>query len=184
MKEQTVYKVEEARQLTVQQSLPAVLIIGLGVMMLASNILGFRMMEFFWPGFVMAPGLLLMWPAANATAERPSRLSFLAVPGAIFIAVGLLLFGMNLTGHFEAWAYSWTLLPAAAVVGLMYARRFDRAHTIHQSGHKLIRTMVMLFMGLALFFELIVFENFNPLLPALLIAYGLYLLARNRRTAV
>jgi hypothetical protein len=181
MSEESVYKPQEARKLTVQSSLPAVLVIAIGLVLLGANLFSVHLIDVFWPGFIIAPGLMLLWPTHNSAPDRQSKLSFLAVPGAMLVAIGLLLFTMNLTDHFEAWSYSWTLVVAAAAAGLMYIRRFDESNSIHVRGRRFIRTMVMLFMGLAVFFEIIVFENFNPLLPLVLIAYGVYLLLRNRR---
>jgi hypothetical protein len=180
MSEEAVYKTEEAGKLQARSSLPALLVIGIGVALLAANLLHLQLIELFWPGFVIMPGLLLLWPAYNATAERQSPFSFLAVFGAMTVTVGLLLLVMNLSNHFEAWAYSWTLVLASAAAGLMYVKRFDAASSVHEAGRKLIRLMAILFMGLAVFFEIIIFENFNPLLPLVLIGYGLYLLFRER----
>ncbi|HEX6385395.1 MAG TPA: hypothetical protein VF177_12050 [Anaerolineae bacterium] len=181
MTEESVYKAEEAGKLSARSSLPAVLVIGIGLVLLAANLFGFHLIEVLWPGFVIAPGLALLWPAHSSTANRQSKLSFLAVPGAILVTIGLLLFAMNITDRFEAWAYSWTLLVAAVAGGLMYVKRFDKSSTIHERGRRLIRAMILLFMVLAVFFEIVVFDNFNPLLPLALIGYGVYLLLRNRQ---
>lgn len=183
MNEESAYKAEEMSRLDARSSLPALLVIGIGLVLLAANLFSFHLLEVLWPGFVIAPGLVLLWPAYSSTADRQSKLSFLAVPGAILVTIGLLLFTMNVTRHFEAWAYSWTLLVAAGAGGVMYIKRFDKSSTVHERGQKLIRFMVLLFMVLAVFFEIVVFENFNPLLPLALIGYGVYLLLRNRQTA-
>ena len=183
MNEESAYKAEEGSKLDVRSSLPAVLVIAIGLVLLAANLFNFHLIEVLWPGFVVAPGLVLLWPAHSSTADRQSKLSFLAVPGAILVTIGLLLFTMNITNHFEAWAYSWTLLVAAAAAGLMYIKRFDKSSTIHERGRSLIRFMILLFMVLAVFFEIVIFENFNPLLPLALIGYGVYLLLRNRQVA-
>ena len=183
MSDESVLKVEEKRKLSrlESKSWPAYAMIGVGGTLLIANLFGLELIEFLWPGFIVTPGLLLMWPAANATAEKQSRLSFLAVPGAMMVMLGGLLFAMNLTDHFEAMAYSWTLLVAAAAAGLMYIRRFQPNHRIHERGPKLVRTMGMLFLGLATFFELVVFGTYNPLLPLALIGIGIYMLVRRQR---
>jgi hypothetical protein len=176
-------KVHEQKKLSVRQSLPAIAIIGIGVVLLVVNIFHLDLMAFLWPGFVITPGLALMWPTYNSTQDRQSSFSFLAVPGAIVLTVGLLLFVMNMADHFEAWAYSWTLVFAAVGGALMYIKRFDLTSTVHESGHKFVRTMIVLFMGLAVFFEFIVFENFTPLLPFVLIGFGVFMLVKYRREA-
>lgn len=179
--DETVMKAEERRKLSSRQALPGVLLIGFGVLLLLTNLFRVDLMAYLWPGFVVVPGLLLMWPAYNSTVERQSPFSFLAVPGAMIATAGVLLFAMNTAGeHFEAWSYSWTLVIAAIPAALMYIRRFDRGHSVHENGRQFIRIMVILFMGLAVFFEIIIFQNFNPLLPLALIVFGAYLLFKER----
>ena len=183
MTKDSVLKVEETRKLQRRQALPAYGVIGIGVALLITNLFGFPLIEVLWPGFVLAPGLMLLWPAYSSTPERQSRLAFLAVPGAIMITVGTLLFVMNITNHFEAWAYSWPLVIASVAWGLMYVRRFEPEHRVHHNGYNFLRLMVLLAMGFAVFFELIIFGSFNPLLPLGIIGYGVYLLVKNRREA-
>jgi len=183
MSEETVYKAEEAAKRNVQSSLPAFALIGVGAALLLVYLFDIRLIDFFWPGFIIAPGLLLMWPAYKSTADEQSKFAFLAVPGAMIAATGLLLLTMNVTDHFEAWAYSWPLLIAAAAGGVMYVTRFDDNAPLQERGYKFIRVMTMVFIGLAFFFEVIIFENFNPLMSLALIGFGLYLLLQNRRDA-
>ena len=181
MSKESILKVEESRKLQHRQALPAYGVIGIGVALLIANLFGFPLIEVLWPGFVLAPGLMLLWPAYNATPERPSRFGFLAVPGAMLLTVGMLLFIMNLTNHFEAWAYSWPLVIASVAWGLMYMRRHEPEHRAHHTGYNFMRVMVLLAMGFAVFFELIIFGSFNPLLPLGVIAFGVYLLMKERR---
>lgn len=181
MSEETVYKAEESAKLKVQPSLPAFALIGFGFALLLAYLFDIRLMDFFWPGFIIGPGLLLMWPAYKSTADDQSKFAFLAVPGAMIATTGVMLFAMNLTNHFEAWAYSWPLVIAAAAGGVMYVTRYDDNKSLQERGYKLIRVMSMVFIGLAFFFEIIVFENFNPIMSLGLIGFGLYLLMRNKR---
>jgi hypothetical protein len=181
MTDETVYKAEERQKLARQHNWPAYIIIGFGVLILGSNLFDFDMIDVLWPGFIIAPGLMLLWPAYNSTPDHQSRLSFLAIPGAVLVTIGLLNFMMNLTDHFEAWAYSWTLLLAAVAWAVMYIRRFDTENKVHESGHKFIKTMIMMLGGLFVLFELVIWSNFHPLLAVALIGYCVYLLANKRK---
>ena len=181
MSEDSVLKIEEAGKLQKQQALPAYGIIAIGVVLLISNVFHFQLINVLWPGFVIAPGLMLLWPAYTSTSERQKPLSFLAVPGAMFVTIGILLFIMNLSNHFEAWAYSWPLVIGSLAWALMYIKRFEPAHSVHHSGYNFMRLMVLLAMGFAVFFELIIFGSFNPLLPLGVIAFGVYLLFKERQ---
>lgn len=180
MSEETVYKAEEAANLRSQPNLPALALIGMGLFLLLAHVFDIRLIDMLWPGFVLAPGLLLMWPAYKSTPDDQSKLAFLAIPGAMIAAFGALLFAMNLTGHFEAAAYSWPLVIAAAAGGVMYVSRYDDNEALQERGLKFIRSMVLAFVGMAFFFEIILFENFNPLMSLGLIGFGLYLLLRRR----
>ena len=46
------------------------------------------------------------------------------------------------------------------MAGLMYAKRFDRDSNIHENGQKVIRVMVMVFVGFAVLFEIVLFHEF------------------------
>ena len=185
MSDEKMLKAEEARKLQLNESMMVPMgIIGAGVVLLVANLFWASPIDFLWPGFVILPGLLLLWPSSQSTPERQHPLSFLAVPGAIVAMVGTLLFAMNLTDHFEAWAYSWALLPIAAAAGLMYIKRFNEAHRVHENGRKFIRTMSFVFIGFALFFELIIFGSMQPWMPILLIGFGAFMLLRNQRQPV
>lgn len=69
-----------------------------------------------WPFFIIVPGLVLL--ALSLVPARPHGIG-LATAGAIVTAVGVLLLYQSRTGHWESWAYAWTLLPAAAGLALM-----------------------------------------------------------------
>lgn len=181
MSEETVYKAEEAAKLKAQTSAPAILLIGVGAILLLANVFEIHLIDMLWPGFILGPGLLLMYPAYKSTAESQSKAAFLAIPGAMIAAFGALLFAMNLSGHYEAAAYSWPLVIAAAAGGVMYVSRYDDNAALQERGLKFVRAMVLLFIGMAFFFEIILFENFNPSMSVGLIGLGLYLLLRGRR---
>jgi hypothetical protein len=175
-----LYKVEQ-KALAARENWPAYGLIAIGAGLLLAHIFHVELISILWPGFVIAPGLLLLWPSHRSTEQYNHPLSFLAVPGAFITAVGVLLFVMNITNHFEAWAYAWTLTFAAAAAGLSYIYRFDPVHSIHEKVHKFTQVMLYLFIGFAIFFELVIFGAFNPWLPLALIAYGIYMVARENR---
>jgi hypothetical protein len=178
--ESHLYKTEQ-KALTTGSNWPAVAIIALGAGLLLANIFQIQLMSLLWPGFVLVPGLLLLWPAQRSTEDYTHPLSFLAVPGAFISTTGLLLFVMNLTNHFEAWAYAWALVFAGAAAGLAYIYRFDPTHQVHEMVNKFTRVMLYLFIGFAIFFELLIFGTFTPWLPLALIAYGVFMLTKGKR---
>ncbi|MFL7839945.1 MAG: hypothetical protein ACK2T4_04085 [Candidatus Promineifilaceae bacterium] len=182
MSEETIYKAQEKIKLNAETSPAPWILIGAGTVLLLASIFNLHLMDYLWPGFILLPGLLMMVPAYKSTAVDQSRWSFLAVPGAVFLMIGGLTFVMNIFDHFEAWAYCWPMIPAAVAAGVLYMTRFDDNKSLEQRAHKFIRFMVMMLVGLAFFFEIIVFENFNPLMSIGLILFGLYLLRQDRRS--
>ena len=180
--ETTLYKAQTGKMLEFSKvPLPAVLLISGGVLLLAANLLHIPLMNYLWPGFVIGSGALLLWPAHNSTAGRQSSWSFLAIPGAMLAMQGVLLFLMNLVNHFEGMAYSWTLVLAAGAAGWMYMKRFDPTGNAQERGHRFIRAMVILFMGLATAFEVLAFQSLGGWWPLLLIGFGIYLFVKHQR---
>jgi hypothetical protein len=181
MGDETVYKAQVGKR-GAEFHWPAVLLIGAGGLLLLANLLRIDLMGFLWPGFIIGPGLLLLWPAMSATPDKRSSLSFLAVPGAMLVALGGLFLAMSLVGHFEAMAYSWTLVLAAGMGGYLYMNRFREDSAARERGHRFIRAMFILFLGLATFFEVLAFQSLGGWWPILLIGFGIYLFVRNHRS--
>jgi hypothetical protein len=177
--EESVFKAQRGRQFE-RPSWLAVSLIAAGLGLLAVNIFNIDLMEYLWPAFIVGPGLVLLLPAYKSTSKRDNILNFLAIPGAMMVALGSLMFLMNLVDHFESMAYIWPLVISAGVVGLMYMERFDPDSTVHENGHRFIRVMVMAFMGSALFFEVLVFESLGGWWPMLLVGLGVYVILKNR----
>ena len=70
---QKLYKTEEAAKLNldVRSQWPAILVIGIGVMLLGANLFHIHLINVLWPGFIIAPGLMLltlMWYGATSCA--------------------------------------------------------------------------------------------------------------------
>lgn len=182
MKDETIYKAQKGEFGQYHFSTSAIALIGLGLFFLVLNLLGIGLLDLFWPGFVIGFGALLLWPAVKSTQTEQSSLSFLAVPGAVLVAVGVALFLMNLTGHWQSWAYSWVIVPAGAVYGLLYLKRFDKSSNVHQWGHRFLRAMTILGMSLAILFELLIFHSLGPWWPVVMVGLGLYLFARTHHS--
>jgi hypothetical protein len=179
MSDETVYKAQVKEK---EGSLPrlALILIGAGLLFLATNLLPFTVVDIIWPLFVIGPGLLLLMPAYKSTPEAPQSLAFLAVPGAFLVGLGLMLATMSLTDHWESWAYAWTLLPVAALGGALYMKRHQPESSVHERGHQIVRALVIAFMGLAMFFELFIFPGRGEWWPVLLIGAGIYLFVKQR----
>jgi len=184
MTDETVYKAQKQSPLVSSgRSVPqnAVKLIVAGGVLLALTLSGVAILPFIAPLlFVSGIGALLMWPAATSTAGNKSNWSFLAAPGAAMVALGVMIFALNLIGHEEGFSYLWTVLPIAFTAGMMFSRRYEEKHPIHANGQRVIRVFSIIGATMGVIFELFVFETFGPWWPVILIGYGLYLLMTRR----
>ncbi len=69
-----------------------------------------------WTLFIIVPGVLLL--AAGLLTHRAAAPG-LTIAGAIVSTIGLMMLAMDQTGRYDAWAYAWALIPAAAGSGLL-----------------------------------------------------------------
>ena len=65
-----------------------------------------------WVGFSFYLPILIWW-------EDRQKIYGLAMPGTIVLVNGLVLLYCSLTGHWNAWAYLWTLEPLSVALGLL-----------------------------------------------------------------
>lgn len=154
-------------------------LLGGGILIVAMRLFGFSLAALTWPFYVIAPGLLMLWLAfSNGRSEVG-----LAIPGALVAGTGAILFVLNLTNHWEAWAYMWALYPVFIGTAIMYAGKRQTNPDMERGGRYAARTGLWLLGGFAVFFELLIFGGgFQILgsipLPLLLIGGGLFLLLR------
>lgn len=135
-------------------------LVALGVLMLTGAL---------WPLFIIAPGAVFIY----AAYDRERCCSGLIFPGLIIAGTGTILLYQNITGHWESWAYAWTLYPVFVGLGLQFnGQRAGRKHEIATGSH-MVRYGLMAFAGLALFFELLIFGSVSAWI---LLAAGLALL--------
>lgn len=124
-----------------------------------------------WPLIVVAIGALFLIAALLGT---PS----LAVPGSVITGIGLLMYYQNLNDAWETWSFAWTLIPGFAGIGtiLMYALQGETRFGM-QKGGRLLLISLMLFAIFGAFFGRGI--SFRQIWPVVLIALGLWLLAKN-----
>ena len=170
------------------RSNPGSLIVGaalivFGLLALAGQLFrGFDFWGVIWPFLIVAVGVLFF--LGMFSGGKPA--AGLAIPGSIFIAVGLMLFLQNLFDHWESWAYGWTVILMAVGVGIYIMGRYTENPGQRASGLSLLKIGAILFVIFAGFFEMI-FNSFafsRFLFPAALILFGIYLiLGRSRSLA-
>ena len=164
------------------------LLVLLGTLVLLGQALQLDLGRVGWPFLVILPGLGLLG-LGLATAGRLGEV--LATVGGVVTMAGLVLGVQNATDQFDTWAYAWTLVVlVGAGIGRWLSGVARGRGELARSGAWLIEAGLVAFLGLAVFFEVVVGLSGHRsgaggryVLAALLILAGLGLLGRRLLTA-
>ena len=124
-----------------------------------------------WPWAIIGVGLFLF--ALGAALGEPG----LAVPAIIVGGIGGILTYQNYTGHWESWAYLWTLIPGFVGFGIMLMNLLGgKGKDSYKDGGTLILISLMLLAVFGSFFGAIGIGG--KYWPVLLILLGLVLMGK------
>ncbi|NLH07100.1 MAG: hypothetical protein GX484_05790 [Chloroflexi bacterium] len=156
-----------------------ILLVGLGAMFLLGQLFNINLISYLWPFFVIVPGLLFFVGMLLGGKQAGP----LAIPGSIVTMTGLLLLYQSITGHWESWAYAWTLIfPTSVGIGLVIHGAWSEIERLRQTGMKWITGGLVLFLLSGMFFELILGISgglvSSVIWPVMLILLGVFLLVR------
>jgi len=88
----------------------------------------------------------------------------------------------SLTGHWESWAYVWSLYPVFLGAALIFVGRRTGDNSKVSVGDGFVKWGLFGFVGLWIFFELLIFGGRSQLVstvvPLALIAAGIFMLSR------
>ena len=153
-------------------------LIGLGALFLLQQFFDFNFWDTLWPFFVIGGGgLLFVMAYAGGRDSAP-----MFVPASIVTMVGLILFTANFTDRWEIWSYAWTLILVGVGLGLIFHGARSGQPELRRRGVKTLQTGLVLLLVFGAFFELVIFGSEHVgrwAAPVLLIAVGLFLLARS-----
>jgi hypothetical protein len=127
----------------------------------------------FWPFILVGIGVIFfvgMFAGGKSTAG-------LAIPGAVFVGIGLMMFIQNLTSHWESWSYAWTVIIMFVGVGITIMGMWARDEHQRRAGLRVLNIGVVMFVIFGAFFEMM-FNNApyaQIFFPIALIALGGYL---------
>lgn len=130
------------------------ILITLGAMFLAGQLLRIDFGHYLWPFFILIPGtvFLLMALLSSNQAGEP-----LAMVSGIILMAGMLLSYQNLSGHWASWAYAWALVaPTGPGLGLLVYGAVKGQPQKVKAGSDLALTGVAIFLVGAAFFELVI----------------------------
>lgn len=158
------------------RSIAAVTLIGAGIFFLLAQIFNFSIFGALWPLFIILPGLAFLYSAHNGGKASAG----LAVPGTVITGTGLILAYQNFTGHWESWAYIWTLYPVFVGLALGFISNRVGDDNLRKVSRGLVRWGGIAFVVAAAIFELLIFGNsgiFGSIgLPVVLIGIGALML--------
>ena len=158
-----------------------VILIAFGLLALASQLVqGFDFWGSFWPLILVGIGAVFF---AGMFASGRSG-GGLAIPGAIFSGIGLMMFLQNLTNHWESWSYGWTVIVMSVGVGILLSGWWSGSKSQRESGRRVFSVGLILFVLFGTFFEMLFQSSrFAQLaFPIALIILGGYLIVtRSRR---
>ena len=147
------------------------LLIAFGLLSLASQFIPWLNWGFLWPFIVIGFGALFF--VAMFTGGKPA--AGFAIPGSIIGGIGLILLFQNITHHWESMSYFWTLIILFVGAGIYIMGRYGNDLGQKQSGIRVMKVGLILFIIFGSFFEM-VFSSFgNLIFPILLILLGVYL---------
>ncbi|MCW5875229.1 MAG: hypothetical protein KIS88_11355 [Anaerolineales bacterium] len=128
-----------------------------------------------WPVFIVGLGALFL--VLSIVLQSPS----MAVPAAILAGLGGIFYYQNQTGDWASWAYMWTLIPGFAGIGTLVKNLLE-GNFLH--GLREAITSILFSAALFIFFSGILGgpDLLYRLWPVLLIAVGISMLLRNRRS--
>jgi len=98
-----------------------------------------------------------------------------AIPGSIVGGIGLVLLFQNITHHWESMSYFWTLIITFVGVGIYIMGWYGDDNNQKESGKRVVKAGVIMFVIFGTFFEMIFSSFSNMLFPILLIVLGAYL---------
>jgi hypothetical protein len=159
-------------------TLVALGLIAAGLLFFMDQLFGFDAWSVIWPMLVIAPGLPFLYVAWTT---EDNNLTWLAVPGSLITGTGLILLYQSVTGHWESWAYVWTLYGVFLGTALLYAGERNHEKEVQQVGYGFVMFSGLSFLVLGIFFELFVFDGFlrRFLLASVLMSIGVWLILRD-----
>ena len=147
------------------------ILIAFGLLSLAGQVFRGFNWSLLWPFIIIGIGALFF----VAMLSGGKQTAGFAIPGSIIVGTGLVLLFENITQHWSSMSYFWTLIIMFVGVGIYIMGLYGGDTGQKQSGARVIKVGLILFIIFGTFFEMI-FSSFNNMIfPILLILLGGYL---------
>lgn len=157
-----------------------VVLICMGALTLFEKVFsGAKFWGYLWPLIIIGFGAMFF--AVMFLTEK--TFAWLAIPGSIIVTNGVMLFLQNITGRWETWSYSWTVILMSVGAGIFIMGAWQGDASRRRSGLKVLKVGVILFIIFGSFFE-ILFSLGAPsslrdyIFPIALMLLGIYLVVK------
>ncbi|MGE5223568.1 MAG: GIN domain-containing protein [Omnitrophica WOR_2 bacterium] len=128
-----------------------VILIAIGIFSLFERVFTFINWDSLWPLTLLGIGAAFFIGMVLGDKTRGG----LAVPGSILIMIGLILFVMNITGRWAAWAYAWALIIVASGFGTLVDGLWSSRPELRTRGLNTMRDGLVIFLILGVIMEFI-----------------------------
>ncbi len=108
-------------------------------------------MDTLWPLIVIGVGVAFFIPIFMGNKSYGG----LAIPGSIFVTVGVIMYIMNRTDSWEAWSYCWALIMCAVGAGIWINGYTSGKPELQKRGLNVLRTGLILFIIFGVIMEFI-----------------------------
>lgn len=128
-----------------------VVLVVTGGLFLADQMLGFQIMAYFWPLLIVFLGLTFFIGMLVAGRKGAG----LAIPGAVFTTLGILLFIQNAFNLWGTWTYAWALLTSSVGVGMLIMNGYLKREGLRRAAGVVIGIGLISFVVFGVLFEII-----------------------------
>ena len=128
-----------------------ILLVVVGALFLAGDLLNIDWNRYGWPMFVIVPGLAML--VLGLAIPHEAGLG-LAIPGGVVTSVGLILAFQDSTDTYASWSYAWALVaPGSVGVSILLYGLLHRRLDLVDAGLRTAAVGLGLFVGFGLVFE-------------------------------
>jgi hypothetical protein len=128
------------------------LLILFGFLALLGRLLsGLSFWQHSWPLFIIGFGLMFF----IGMVIGGKSVSGLAIPGSIITVIGVMQLVMEIFGHWEAWAYGWTVILFSVGLGIFIMGLWNGNASSRRGGLRVMETGLILFVIFGAIFEML-----------------------------
>jgi hypothetical protein len=161
---------ETVQKTTTWRVAGGLVLILIGTLFLLGNVLGLEAMKFAPPLMVLAFGGIFFVGMVVGGKQTGA----LAIPGCMFVILGLMLTLQAVLDVAQSWAYAWALFaPGGVGVGLVVFSWWSDKPELKRPGYILISIALVIFVAFGMFFETLFSLSGSGLNGTVILALGL-----------